>query len=291
MAVTASSQAPAGKLFVVGTPIGNLEDITLRAIRTLKSVDLIACEDTRRAQKLLNHYGIKTRTVSYHSHNEITRAPELILEMEEGSDVALVSDAGMPSLSDPGYRLVHLAIRHKIPVIPIPGGSALVTALSAAGLPSDRVIFAGFLPSKKTARQKALKELSLSNFTLVFYEAPHRLMETLEDALAVLGDRPLTVARELTKVHEEFLRGTISEVLAALRQRRVKGEFTLVIGPSDRAAGRPAEPRRSVREEVQRVTKEQGVDERTALKVIARAWRVPRSELYRQWMREKSLAR
>ncbi len=291
MVVTASSQAPAGRLFVVGTPIGNLEDITLRAIRTLKSVDLIACEDTRRAQKLLNHYGVKTRTVSYHAHNEITRAPELILEMEEGSDVALVSDAGMPALSDPGYRLVHLAIRHKIPVIPIPGGSALVTALSAAGLPSDRVIFAGFLPSKKTARQKTLKELSQFNFTLVLYEAPHRLIETLEDALAVLGDRPLTVARELTKVHEEFLRGTISEVLEVLRQRRVKGEFTLVIGPSDPVAGRPAEPRRSVREEVQRVIKEQGVDERTALKLIARAWRVPRSELYRQWVREKSLAR
>lgn len=284
-----SSNSIAGKLYLVGTPIGNLEDITLRALRTLKSVDLIACEDTRRTQKLLNHYNIQTPTISYHLHNEITRAPELILEMEEGGTVALVSDAGMPGLSDPGYRLVHLAIRHKVPVIPIPGGSALVTAVSGAGLPMNRFVFAGFLPSKKTARLKLLTELRDFDGVLVFYEAPHRLVGMLEDAQAILGDRAMVLARELTKVHEEFLRGTISNLLMEMRKRRVKGESTLVIGPPESAGEVPEKAHPSLRADMERTMKEHGLDERAALKAIARSRRVPRSELYRQWMREKSL--
>ena len=174
-----------GKLYVVGTPIGNLEDITLRAIRTLKDVDLIACEDTRRTQKLLNAYKIPTRTISYHQHNEMTRAPELIIQMEEGSSIALVTDAGMPGVSDPGFRLVHLAVRHSIPVVPVPGASAFVAALSASGLPVDKFRFLGFLPSKRGARKKALAELKEAPKTLVFYEAPHRLVEMLRDARSV----------------------------------------------------------------------------------------------------------
>jgi 16S rRNA (cytidine1402-2'-O)-methyltransferase len=289
MAVTAALNAPAGKLFLVGTPIGNLEDITLRALQTLRSVDLIACEDTRRTQKLLNHYQIKTPTISYHEHNEVMRAPELILEMEDGSAVALVSDAGMPGLSDPGYRLVHLAIRHKIPVTPIPGVSSLVAALSAAGLPIDRFAFAGFLPSKKTARVKALEGWSNFNRTLVFFEAPHRVVEMLAAVLEVLGDRQMTLAREVTKAHEEFLRGTVSEVLAQLRKRAVKGEITLVIAPLGTGAVKPSPAQRSLREEIEQAIKEQGLDERAALKAVARARGVARSELYRQWVREKSL--
>ena len=199
-----------GKLYVVGTPIGNLEDMTLRAIRTLKEVDLIACEDTRRTQKLLNAYQIQTRTVSYHEHNEMTRAPELVIQMEEGSSIALVTDAGMPVVSDPGFRLVHLAVRHSIPVIPVPGASAFVAALAASGLPVDKFRFLGFLPSKKGERRKALEELKDATRTLVFYEAPHRLMEMLKDAREILGEREIVVAREVTKVHEEFQRGTIS---------------------------------------------------------------------------------
>src|SRR5271165_4564868 len=183
-----------GKLYVVGTPIGNLEDITLRAIRTLKKVDLIACEDTRRTQKLLNAYKIQTRTVSYHQHNEMTRAPELIIQMEEGSSIALVTDAGMPVVSDPGFRLVHLAVRHSIPVIPVPGASAFVAALAASGLPVDKFRFLGFLPAKRSARQKALDELKQgAQKTLVFYEAPHRVVEMLRDLRRALGDRPVVI--------------------------------------------------------------------------------------------------
>jgi len=206
-----------GKLYIVGTPIGNLEDITLRAIRTLKEVDQIACEDTRRTQKLLNAYGIHTRTISYHEHNEMTRAPELIIEMEEGSNLALVTDAGMPVVSDPGFRLVHLAVRHGIPVIPVPGASAFVAALAASGLPVDKFRFLGFLPSKKGDRRKALEELKYATRTLVFYEAPHRLAEMLKDSLEILGEREIVIAREVTKVHEEFVRGTICTTLEHLK--------------------------------------------------------------------------
>jgi len=278
--------AGCGKLFVVGTPIGNLEDITLRALRVLKEVDLIACEDTRRTQKLLNHYTIHTPCESYHEHNEMTRAPELVVQMEEGMKIALVADAGMPVISDPGYRLIHLAIRHKIPVIPVPGASAFVAALAAAGLPVEQFRFLGFLPSKKGLRRKALQDFKSATKTLVFYEAPHRLVDMLADVLGVLGDRAVVVAREVTKIHEEFLRGNISDVLERLRKRSVKGEITVLVGaPSMRVETAPAG--KTIREELNQIMAEQGLDERAALKAVARARGIARSEAYRQLQLEK----
>ena len=281
------SKDAAGKLYIVGTPIGNLEDITFRAIRTLKEADLIACEDTRRTQKLLNHYSIRTRTISYHGHNELTRAPELIIELEQGSHICLVSDAGMPVISDPGYRLVKLAIRHSIPVVPIPGASAFVAALAAAGLPVDKFRFLGFLPPKKGARQKALQEVKNSSKTLVFYEAPHRALETLGDVRKILGDPPVVVAREVTKLYEEFLRGPASEVLERLKKKPVKGEITILVGLHALAEDNGPQGG-TIREDLERLMKEQGIDERAALKLVARARRIPKSEAYRQWQSEKS---
>jgi 16S rRNA (cytidine1402-2'-O)-methyltransferase len=274
-------------LFLVGTPIGNLEDITFRALRTLKEADLIACEDTRRTQQLLNHYSIKTPTISYHEHNELTRAPELVLQLEEGSHIALVSDAGMPVISDPGHRLVSLAIRHSIPVIPIPGASAFVAALSAAGLPVDKFRFLGFLPGKKTQRRKALEELTGASKTLVFYEAPHRLLDMLADLRDVLGDAPVVVAREVTKVHEEFVRGSVSEVLGQLKKKPVKGEITVLVAPQ-LASPQVSAVGSSIRGEVERVMAAEGLDERAALKSVARQRGLSRSEAYRQLQGEKS---
>ena len=283
-----SPHQPVGKLYVVGTPIGNLEDITLRALNTLKASDLVACEDTRRTQKLLNHYDVHTRTVSYHEHNEMTRAPELVLEMEQGSVISLVSDAGTPVLSDPGFRLVHLAIRHKIPVIPVPGPSAMVAALTAAGLPMNEFIFAGFLPPKKSARCKALTALVGFEKTIVFYEAPHRILESLRDIREILGDREAVIAREVTKIHEEFLRGSVSEIRGLLKKEPPKGELTVILGPGS-APGESAGDGNSIQAEIKRLKASDGLDERSALKVIARARGVSRSEVYRQLQLGKSI--
>ncbi len=278
-----------GKLYVVGTPIGNLEDITLRAIRILKEADLIACEDTRRTQKLLNAYRIQTPTVSYHEHNEMTRAPELVIQMEEGTSIALVADAGMPVVSDPGFRLVHLAVRHGIPVIPVPGASAFVAALAASGLPVDKFRFLGFLPSRKGERRRALEELKEATRTLIFYEAPHRLLEMLKDAREVLGDRDIVIAREVTKVHEQFVRGTIGSALEQLKRRPAKGEITLLIGPhSASEAGAAVPPGASIISDIQAVMAASKVDERAALKIVARNRGVSKSEAYRLLQAEKN---
>src|SRR6202167_4123186 len=219
-------------LYLVATPIGNLEDITLRALRVLKEVDLIACEDTRQTLKLLSHYGIQTRLVSYHEHNEMTKAAELVVDLEGGAKIALVTDAGMPGISDPGFRLIALAIRHHVPVVPIPGASAFLAALVASGLPTDSFRFSGFLPAKRGERRAAPEEISTSPRTQVFYEAPHRIVEALSDVVETLGkDRHVVIAREVTKLHEEFLRGRAGEVLENLKARDgVKGEITLLIG-------------------------------------------------------------
>jgi 16S rRNA (cytidine1402-2'-O)-methyltransferase len=287
----AVARTEGGKLYVVGTPIGNLGDITYRAIETLKQVDAIACEDTRRTQKLLDHYGIATPTVSYHEHNEMTRAPELILRLEDGNQIALVSDAGMPIVSDPGYRLVKLAIRHDFPVVPVPGPCAFVAALSAAGLPVNQFHFAGFLPARALARQKALKSLQEIPGTLVLYEAPHRIPEMLEDVGKVLGDRPVVLAREVTKLHEEFLKGTAAVLASRLAGKTIKGEFTVLVGPHDPAseAGPEAMTLTSVRVEVERLKKERSLDNHGALKVVARALRISKSEAYRRWQAEKEI--
>ena len=219
----------AGRLYIVPTPIGNLEDITLRALRVLKDVDLIAAEDTRHTQQLLTHYGIKTSLTSYHEHNERTKAQTLVERIKNGANIAVVSDAGTPAISDPGFRLVVEAIRAGVEIVPLPGASALVTVLSASGLPTDRFLFEGFLPAKKSARTAKLQGLREISATLVFYEAPHRLGETLSAVQQILGDRQIVVAREVSKIHEEFLRGSVSEVIERLADREVKGEITIVI--------------------------------------------------------------
>src|SRR5438874_177589 len=204
----------AGTLFIVATPIGNLEDISQRALRILREVDLIACEDTRHTRGLLNHYGIRTKTISYHEHNEDERAEELCSQLESGKNIALVSDAGTPLISDPGFRIVNAAIQRNIPIVPIPGATAFAAALSASGLPSDQFLFAGFLPPRASARRARLEDLRAIQATLIFYEAPHRIATALRDAVDILGNRQAVVARELTKLHEEFVRGRLNELSA-----------------------------------------------------------------------------
>jgi 16S rRNA (cytidine1402-2'-O)-methyltransferase len=279
-------------LYLVGTPIGNLEDITLRALRVLKEVDVIACEDTRQTQKLLNHYAIATRTTSYHEHNEMTRSAELVKEMQEGASVALVTDAGMPGISDPGYRLIALAIRHHVPVVPVPGASAFLAALVASGMPTDSFRFSGFLPAKRGERRAALEAIKTSPRTQVFYEAPHRAVETLADICEVLGEaRHVVVAREVTKLHEEFLRGRAGGVLEDLRSREaVKGEITLLIGkaePEDARGATDAIVRESVRQRVEQIMSEEKMDEKAALKKVAKERGVSKSEAYRELQRSK----
>jgi 16S rRNA (cytidine1402-2'-O)-methyltransferase len=228
------TQIMPGVLYLIATPIGNLEDITYRAVRLLGAVDLIACEDTRQTRKLLDHYGIQKPTLSYHEHNEAERATELAERLLAGENVALVTDAGMPLVSDPGYRLVRAAIENGVTVEPIPGPSAALTALAASGLPTHAFYFGGFLPPKPGQRIKALESLADQTVTLIFYEAPHRLLEALEAVEQALGPRPVVVARELTKVHEEFLRGTAAEIREQLASRdAVKGEITLLIGRAE----------------------------------------------------------
>jgi 16S rRNA (cytidine1402-2'-O)-methyltransferase len=277
-------------LYLVATPIGNLGDITLRALRVLKEVDVIACEDTRQTQKLLNHYTIATRTTSYHEHNEMTKSAELVKEMQEGASVALVTDAGMPGISDPGYRLITLAIRHHVPVVPVPGASAFLAALVASGLPTDSFRFSGFLPAKRGERRTILEAVKSSPRTQVFYEAPHRIIESLEDVIEVLGGaRHVVIAREVTKIHEEFLRGRAEEVLGTLKKREmVKGEITLLIGraePGDVAAA--ASGRQTVRQRVDQIRADDKIDEKAALKRVAKERGVSKSEAYREYQRGK----
>jgi 16S rRNA (cytidine1402-2'-O)-methyltransferase len=286
------SDAPAKPaLYVVATPIGNLEDITLRALRILREADVIACEDTRQTQKLLNHFAITTRTTSYHEHNETTKSAELVKEMQEGASVALVTDAGMPGISDPGYRLITLAIRHHLRVVPVPGAAAFLSALVASGLPTDSFRFNGFLPAKRGERKDALEAIKGSPRTQVFYEAPHRIIEALEDVVEMLGaSRHVVVARELTKLHEEFLRGRAAEALENLKARdAVKGEITLLIGKAEEephgAADAPV--RLSVRQRVDQIMAEEKVDEKAALKKVAKERGVSKSEVYREMQRSK----
>jgi 16S rRNA (cytidine1402-2'-O)-methyltransferase len=282
---TKATEPATGCLYLVATPIGNLEDISLRALRVLKEADFIACEDTRQSMKLLAHFDIQTRMVSYHEHNEITRAPEIVIDLEQGAKVALVSDAGTPAISDPGHRLVSLCVRHGIKVVPVPGPSAFVAALAASGMPIEEFAFIGFLPSRQTERRKALRVLAAEPRTLALYEAPHRLLDTLEDALEILGNRPAVVAREVTKVYEEFLRGHLEQLLADVRKKAPRGEITLLIGPADgeaihaTASAMAAVP---LARRVEEVMKERSVDRKAALKVAARERGLTRREAYKQ---------
>ncbi len=284
----AAADVTPGTLYLVGTPIGNLEDITLRALRVLKEVDLIACEDTRHTAQLLNHYGISKPTVSYHEHNELTRAAELIVHLERGDNIAVVSDAGMPGVSDPGYRLVALAVRHHIRVVPIPGASAFLSALVAGGLPTDSFHFGGFLPAKAGARRTVLDAIRSSQRTEVFYEAPHRIVECIRDVVDVLGpERHVVIAREVTKLHEEFLRGRAEDVLAQLEKRgEIRGEITLLIGKADEQASTAA-PRKNISQRVQELVRDEKLDEKAALKQAAKEFGLSKSEAYRELQRSK----
>lgn len=272
-----------GTLYVVATPIGNLEDMTYRAVRILREADLIACEDTRHTAKLLAHYGIEKPTVSYHEHNEAARAEELVIKLEQGVDVAQVSDAGMPGISDPGYRVIRLAIERGMRVVPVPGPSAVIVALAASGLPTDSFQFLGFLPARSGERRTLLESLREVQQTTVIYEAPHRVAETMQDIAEILGpQRPVVLARELTKVHEEFVRGSAAEVLAALRKHEVKGEITLLIGKNE---GMTMGAKKNIAMRLQEIMSEQEIDENAALKVLAKEQGISKSEAYRELQR------
>jgi len=223
-----------GTLYIVSTPIGNMEDITLRALRILKEVNLIAAEDTRRTGLLLKHFGIQVPLTSYFEGNELKKREFMLSRLKEGKHIALVSDAGTPGISDPGFRLIQLAIQNQIPIIPIPGPSAAITALSVSGLPTDAFFFRGFLPHKPKKRRDLLKQLEEGKETLIFYESPHRISETLQDILDIFGDREIVLTRELTKVYEEIIRGKVSEILNQIGDRTLKGEITLVLSGKTR---------------------------------------------------------
>ena len=287
MAQNPSSLAPG--LYIVATPIGNLEDITLRALRILREVDLIACEDTRHTQKLLDHFEIKTPTQSYHQHNEAARTAELIAQIEDGRRIALVSDAGMPGISDPGERVIRAAIERGLHVISIPGASALVSALVASGLPTETFRFAGFLPARSGERRSVLESLANAAETMVFYEAPHRIVEMLADLERVFGsDRRIVIARELTKVHEEFLRGGIAELRGELESRpAIKGEITVIVAAAQNGTNKPAQAAADLSTRMRELMDCGALDEKSALKQVAREFGVSKSEAYREWQRSK----
>lgn len=282
----------AGTLYLVATPIGNLEDITHRALRVLGEVDLIACEDTRHTRVLLNHYGIQTKMLSYHEHNERDRAFELGQLLENGTNIAVVSDAGTPGINDPGFRLVNEAIKRGLRVVPVPGAVALIAALVASGLPTDQFFFGGFLPARSTQRRARLMEVRTLSSTLIFYEAPHRLAQSLADAREILGEREAVIARELTKLHEEIVRGRLSELARRFAsETTARGEIVLLI---DRAIiageGENEDSSLSLAARVDALERE-GVDARAALKRVARELGLSRSEAYRRLTAERSQKR
>jgi 16S rRNA (cytidine1402-2'-O)-methyltransferase len=274
-----------GTLYLVATPIGNLADITHRALQVLKDVDLIACEDTRHTHKLLQHYAITTKTISYHEHNEQQRAAQLIDSLKQGNDIAVVSDAGTPSISDPGFRLVRAAIESEITVVPVPGPSALIAALIAAGLPTDEFFFAGFLPARSNARRARLSELQSVPGTLIFYEAPHRLAAALRDAYEILGEREAVVARELTKLHEEIRRGRLSELSRHYESEEPRGEIVVLIDRN--VIGQTTIHSESVTSLVTQFQQD-GLDHRAALKKAARELGLSRAEAYRRLISERN---
>ncbi|HET8548610.1 MAG TPA: 16S rRNA (cytidine(1402)-2'-O)-methyltransferase [Bryobacteraceae bacterium] len=275
-------QVRAGTLYIAATPIGNLEDITIRALRILKQVDVVACEDTRHTRKLLEHYGIRARVISYHEHNENARAGELIRLLRTGASAALVSDAGTPLISDPGYRVVREAVRAGFAVVPLPGASALLTALAGSALPTDSFYFGGFLPAKAAQRRNALEAVKTLPATLVFYEAPHRIAQSLADIGQVLGERELVVARELTKIHEEFLRGTPAEIAQQLDARAsVRGEMTIVVG---KAAASATGDYRGLADAVDELVAT-GLPTMAAIKKVAHDRGIPKREVYAEYRR------
>jgi len=283
----------AGTLYIVSTPIGNLEDITHRALRILREVNMVACEDTRHTRKLLNHFAIDAATISYHEHNERERADELCAMLATGKNIALVSDAGTPIISDPGFRVVNLAIEKGFAVVPIPGATAFVAALSASGLPSDQFFFAGFLPARRSARRTKLEAWRSIDTTLIFYEAPHRISATLRDAAEILGHRQAVVARELTKLHEQFARGRLDELAEGFSDgNQARGEIVLLIAGAqlandlDQGLG-AVSASQALAERVSQLERE-GLNEKAALKKAARALGLKRDEAYRLMLAQKN---
>jgi 16S rRNA (cytidine1402-2'-O)-methyltransferase len=279
-------------LYLVATPIGNLEDITLRALRILRSVDRVACEDTRQTQKLLNHFEIRTPTVSYHMHNEGSRSEELVAELKQGARIAVVSDAGTPGIADPGGQIASAAIAAGIDVFPVPGANAAISGLIASGLPTEQFTFHGFLPAKAGQRKTTLEELPRGNTTHLFYDAPHRILDTLADIETILGPtQHIVIARELTKLHEEFLRGSVSDLRTQLAARpSIRGEIVLMLAPAI-AESETAKQRPSIAVEVAALTKAAGISEMDALKRVARERGMGKSEAYRELQREQNRLR
>ena len=287
------SRSVAGTLYIVSTPIGNLEDITHRALRILREVNMVACEDTRHTRKLLNHFAIDAATISYHEHNERERADELCAMLATGKNIALVSDAGTPIISDPGFRVVNLAIEKGFAVVPIPGATAFVAALSASGLPSDQFFFAGFLPARRSGRRTKLEALRSIDTTLIFYEAPHRIAATLRDAAEILGHRQAVVARELTKLHEQFARGRLDELAEGFSDgNQARGEIVLLIAGAqlandlDQGLG-AVSTSQALAERVSQLERE-GLNEKAALKKTARELGLKRDEAYRLMLAQKN---
>lgn len=268
-----------GKLFVVSTPIGNLEDITLRAVSVLKDCDVIACEDTRTTKKLLARYGIETPLTSYHEHNEVEKSPRLLERLKDGKNVGLVSDAGTPSVSDPGWRLVNLSIENNIEIVPVPGPSAVLSALVVSGLPTDSFLFLGFFPKTIAKKKEFLKDIERYPYTLVFYESAKRLSRTLSLMLEILGDRNICVAREMTKLYEEAVRGSVSEVISILSEREtLKGEVTVVVEGS---VDGHSEESADAAQRTLRLLREKGFSLSEAVSLASRAFGVSKNGIYR----------
>ncbi|MBI5048912.1 MAG: 16S rRNA (cytidine(1402)-2'-O)-methyltransferase [Deltaproteobacteria bacterium] len=272
-------------LYIVATPIGNLEDITLRALRVLKEVDIIAAEDTRHTRKLLQRYGISKQLTSYFEHNELKKTEWLISQLKLGKDIAVVSDAGTPGISDPGYRLINMAVENSIPIVSIPGPSAIISALSIAGLPTDSFCFEGFIPSKVGERQKLLASLKGTKKTIVFYESPRRLLITLADINNILGDINVVIAREMTKLHEEIVRGSVSKVLTDLSSRTIKGEITILVNP--KSAEMHCNAPLPLIDEIRNLQKELSLPLKEIAKIIAEQRGIPKREVYKEALKLK----
>ena len=280
-----------GILYICGTPIGNLGDITLRALKILKKVKLIAAEDTRHTKKLLNHYRINTKATSYFEYNKFKKAPYLVEILKNGQDIALVSDAGMPGISDPGYVLIDLALKSNIKIIPVPGVSALTTALVVSGLPTDKFVFEGFLPRKIKERKKYFKSIENEERTIIFYEAPHRLKRALKDMLDVLGDRKIIIARELTKRYEEIIRGNLSQVITKISTKEVKGEITLVVQGGIKKKGNDTIDfliKECIIEEYLNKLKNQGYSNKDIIKIAQEKLNIPKNLIYKKLLEIKN---
>ena len=279
-----------GILYICGTPIGNLEDITLRALRILKEVNLIAAEDTRHTLKLLNHYQINTKITSYYEYNKFKKAPYLVEILKNGQDIALVSDAGMPGISDPGYVLINLALKNNIKIIPVPGVSALITALVVSGLSTDKFVFEGFLPRKIKERKRCFKGIENEERTIIFYETPHRLKRALKDMLEIWGDRKVVIARELTKIYEEIIRGKLSQVLTEISTKEIKGEITLIVQGGNKKKENDSIDflkDECIMQEYLKKLKNQGYSNKDIIKIAQEKINIPKNLIYKKLLEMK----